>query len=176
LSSRRPPPLLVSPRNPGVQRGTPVFAPPVLLTKTSQSKLPITPILRETQRLPVYIELAMTKDNEQFAYITVIGDFDPETITSRIGLKPSRVWAKGDRNEKTHLERKFSRWSLDSRLERSASLEDHVKDVLEQTLPKAASSAYWEANMKYGCSLWAISIKPIQVLGLISSLSLGYPA
>jgi hypothetical protein len=79
----------------------------------------------------------MTKDNEQYAYITVVGDFDPETITAQLGLKPSEAWAKGERNERTHRERKFSRWSLNSRLERSASLEDHVKDVLEQALPKA---------------------------------------
>ncbi len=83
------------------------------------------------------LNFRMTKDNEQYAYITVVGDFDPETITARIGLKPSETWAKGDRNERTHLERKSSRWSLNSRLERSASLEDHVRDVLEQALPKA---------------------------------------
>ncbi len=87
--------------------------------------------------MPVYIQTEMTKDNEQYAYITVVGDFDPETITGRLGLKPSEAWAKGERNERTHRERKFSRWSLESRLERSASLEDHVKDVLEQALPRA---------------------------------------
>jgi hypothetical protein len=79
----------------------------------------------------------MTKDNEQYAYLTVVGDFDPETITARVGLQSSEAWAKGERNERTHRERKFSRWSLDSRLDRSASLEAHVKDVLEQALPKA---------------------------------------
>ena len=35
-------------------------------------------------------------------------------------------------------ERKFSRWSLESRLARSASLEDHVRDVLNQSLTLAA--------------------------------------
>ena len=76
----------------------------------------------------------MTKDNEQYAYFTVTGDFDPDSITARLHLEPTEQWIKGSRNERTHLERKFSRWSLESRLERSAPLEDHVRDVLDQTL------------------------------------------
>jgi hypothetical protein len=65
----------------------------------------------------------MTKDNEQYAYFTVFGDFDPEVITARLGLTPSESWIKGSRSERTHFERKFSRWSFNSRLERSQSLE-----------------------------------------------------
>jgi hypothetical protein len=64
----------------------------------------------------------MTKDNEQYAYLTVVGDFRPESVTAKLGLEPSEAWKKGGRNERTQLERKFSRWSIDSRLERSASL------------------------------------------------------
>ena len=79
----------------------------------------------------------MTNDNEQYAYFTVTGDFDPDSITARLHLDPTEQWIKGSRNERTHLERKFSRWSLKSRLERSASLEDHVRDVLDQTLQRA---------------------------------------
>ena len=79
----------------------------------------------------------MTKDNEQYAYLTVVGDFSPEIITAQLGLGPSEVWTKGDRSERTHIERKFSRWSLNSRLERSASLEDHIRDILKQAVPRA---------------------------------------
>jgi hypothetical protein len=42
---------------------------------------------------------------------------------------------KGDRNEATHYERKFSRWSLRSRLADSENLEDHIRDVLDQLAP-----------------------------------------
>jgi Domain of unknown function (DUF4279) len=79
----------------------------------------------------------MTKDNEQYAYLSFTGDFDPASITDQLGMQPSESWIKGSRSERTHLERKFSRWSLNSRLERTASLEDHVRDVLEQTLSVA---------------------------------------
>jgi hypothetical protein len=81
--------------------------------------------------------MAMTKDNEQYAYLTFTGDFDPDTITARLQLQPTECWRKGDRNERTHYERKFSRWSLNSRLDRSVSLEDHVQDVLIQALERA---------------------------------------
>jgi hypothetical protein len=79
----------------------------------------------------------MTKDNEQYAYFSLAGDFDPSSITARIGIEPSESWMKGTRNERTHYERKFSRWSLDSRIARSEPLELHVRDVLSQTLPHA---------------------------------------
>ena len=80
----------------------------------------------------------MTKDNEQYAYFTITGDFDPTLITKRLGIEPSECWQKGSRNERTHFERKFSRWSLDSRLNKSATLEEHVRDVLDLTKEIAA--------------------------------------
>jgi Domain of unknown function (DUF4279) len=79
-----------------------------------------------------------TRDNEYSAYFTVTGDFDPAEISDRLGLEPTSCWRKGDRNEKTHLERKFSRWSLDSRLDKFAPLEGHVADVLQQLKPAVA--------------------------------------
>ena len=79
----------------------------------------------------------MTRDNEQYAYFTLVGDFDPSVISERLGILPTDCWKKGDRNERTHLERKFSRWSLYSRLERAQPLESQLNDVLEQLLPIA---------------------------------------
>lgn len=81
----------------------------------------------------------MTKDNEQYAYFTVVGDFDSKAITERLGIQPSESWQKGSRNERRQFERKFSRWSLDSRLDKSAALEEHVRDVLSQTQDHAAA-------------------------------------
>jgi hypothetical protein len=91
----------------------------------------------------------MTKDNEQYAYFTLTGDFDPKIITDRLGVEPSESWRKGDRNERTHYERKFSRWSLHSRLNHSAALEEHVRDVLDQTRDHAA--AIREIGIQFSC-------------------------
>ena len=77
----------------------------------------------------------LTRANECYAYFTVTGEFDPRDISARLNLEPTDCWKKGDRNEQTHYERKFSRWSLQSRLDHFASLESHVEDVLEQLQP-----------------------------------------
>lgn len=91
----------------------------------------------------------MTKDNEFYAYFTVTGDFDPKIITDRLGIQPSESWRKGERNERTHYERKFSRWSLFSRLDHSAALEEHVRDVLNQTRDHAG--AIREISKDFNC-------------------------
>jgi Domain of unknown function (DUF4279) len=75
----------------------------------------------------------VSEPNEFTAYFTINGDFDPADVTAAIGVQPSKQWRKGDifgRIKK--LERKFSRWSLESRLPSSSPLEEHVKDVLVQ--------------------------------------------
>jgi hypothetical protein len=74
----------------------------------------------------------MTRLNEYKAYFTVTGEFDPEEISQRLQMEPSDAWKKGDRNERTHLERKFSRWSLNSRLDAFQSIEEQIADVLAQ--------------------------------------------
>lgn len=74
----------------------------------------------------------MSQDNEQYAYFTITGAFDPAEITRRVGLEPTESWRRGDTQPKTLRERKFSRWSLRSRLPDAADLEDHIRDVLAQ--------------------------------------------
>jgi len=79
----------------------------------------------------------MTRPNEQYAYFTVTGDFEPDSVSERLQLEPSDSWKKGGRNEVTHYERKFSRWSLRSRLQDTEKLEDHIRDVLDQLASRA---------------------------------------
>ncbi len=74
----------------------------------------------------------MTKPNEQYAYFSVVGDFDPDEISKRVGISPSFSWKRGEVNVQTQLERKSNRWSLYSRLDKTEPLENHVRDVLEQ--------------------------------------------
>jgi hypothetical protein len=62
----------------------------------------------------------MSEDNEQYAYFTITDSFDPAEITRRIGVEPTKAWRKGDLHPKNQMERKFSRWSLASRLDRAA--------------------------------------------------------
>jgi hypothetical protein len=68
------------------------------------------------------------------------------------------------RNERTHFERKFSRWSLNSRLDHSAELEKHVLDVLDQTRDHAESIR--EIGREFDC--W------IQLVGYFHNDSPGF--
>jgi hypothetical protein len=74
----------------------------------------------------------LQKDNEQYAYFTMSGDFSFEEITARAGCQPSEAWNAGDVNPKSRRERRFSRWSLSSRLGTDQDVEAHVGDVLDQ--------------------------------------------
>jgi Domain of unknown function (DUF4279) len=74
----------------------------------------------------------MTAPNEQYAYFTIAGDFDPADISRMAGITPTESWRKGEVNPNTQRERKVSRWSLHSRLDRTRSIEAHIADVIEQ--------------------------------------------
>ncbi len=74
----------------------------------------------------------MIEDNQQYAYFSVADGFDPADITVRVGVLPTECWRRGETCTRQHSERKFSRWSLHSRLGRDRELEAHVADVLAQ--------------------------------------------
>jgi hypothetical protein len=74
----------------------------------------------------------MVEDNQQYAYFTVTDGFDPAEITALVGVQPTECWRRGDICPRRHMERKFSRWSLYSRLGRDQELEAHITDVLAQ--------------------------------------------
>ena len=77
-----------------------------------------------------------SRENQYRAYFTLVGEFDPREVSDRLGLQPSCAWKKGEVNPKTQMERKFSRWSLDSRLAETVSLEEQITDVLSQLREK----------------------------------------
>ena len=74
----------------------------------------------------------MTKANKCYAYFHVAGSFDPAQITERVGINPTESSLEGSVIERTKMVRKCSRWGLRSRLETTATLEEHVVDVLTQ--------------------------------------------
>jgi Domain of unknown function (DUF4279) len=67
-----------------------------------------------------------------YAYFMVRGTFDPDEITTRLGIVPSGTAREGEPLPKGPLRRKCSRWELRSRIEEAAPIEEHVKDVLDQ--------------------------------------------
>jgi len=91
----------------------------------------------------------MSKPNQAYAYFSLSAfDEEPEAITEMIGLTPTDTWKKGDVHPTARYERRFSRWTLRSRLPDSEALEDHVNDVLTQL--ESALARVAGLSKKYG--------------------------
>ncbi|MGA9671779.1 MAG: DUF4279 domain-containing protein [Terracidiphilus sp.] len=104
----------------------------------------------------------MAKTNELYAYFTIAGEFNPNEISVRLGVQPTQSWAKGDAHPSNGLERKFSRWSLYSRLERNYPFEEHIRDVVRQLRSKTVE--FKSVSQEFGGTL--------EVVGYFYS---GYP-
>lgn len=74
----------------------------------------------------------MSFSTEQYAYFTIIGEFEPDLLSASLRLLPSEAWRKGDLRPGTQRVRNHSRWSLYSRLPHSETLDLHMEDVLLQ--------------------------------------------
>jgi hypothetical protein len=67
-----------------------------------------------------------------YAYFHVRGSFDPDEISRKVAMNPTETAREGDAIGGTSKKRPCSLWALHSRLERTAPLEEHVRDVLDQ--------------------------------------------
>ena len=74
----------------------------------------------------------MQKPDTWHAYFHVRGSFEPDDITRRVGVKPTEIAREGDPVGKSSKGRPCSLWALHSRLGPPASLEEHIRDVLDQ--------------------------------------------
>ncbi|MDB9519336.1 DUF4279 domain-containing protein [Roseofilum reptotaenium CS-1145] len=90
-------------------------------------------------------------ENEHYAYFTITGSFNPDEITRRVGVEPTRCWSKGDPHPTTHFECKCSRWSLFSRLDSKEELEAHVCDVFIQL--EQNSEAFQNLSQEFGACM-----------------------
>ena len=66
----------------------------------------------------------------EFAYVSITGPGTHETVTERLGLRPTEAWNVGDINPRTGQPRKFMCWQLRSGLDDTRSLDEHIKSVL----------------------------------------------
>ena len=76
-------------------------------------------------------------ESEIYAYFMLTGmEFDPDEVTAKVSIKPTETWRKGDlistRGTRRH---KQNGWSVYSKIEKYADLEEHINSVLEQLQP-----------------------------------------
>lgn len=76
-------------------------------------------------------------ENSCYTYFAIKGDFNPDDITRRLGLNPSKVWKKGDkRNNGTEYD--FSYWEFGFCDEYDVVTEKQMQKTLEPLLSKTA--------------------------------------
>lgn len=90
----------------------------------------------------------MQKPDTWYAYFHIRGSFDPDDITRRLGVTPTEIAREGDPVGNIPKKRPCSLWALHSRLGPTASLEEHVKDVLDQL--DANKEAFEEVSRDFG--------------------------
>jgi Domain of unknown function (DUF4279) len=71
-------------------------------------------------------------NNEISVSFTLTGlDLDPEQITKLLKISPTNTWRLGDLIGKSILRCKHNGWRLNSELENSADLENHIEYLLK---------------------------------------------
>ncbi len=77
--------------------------------------------------------------SEIYVSFNLIGlDFNPDDITNKLGINPTKTWRVGDLiHPKTILKRKENGWSLQSQLNKYYQLEEHLKYLLNKIQPKS---------------------------------------
>lgn len=72
------------------------------------------------------------------------GDFDPDDITSLVGIAPTATWRGKGKNDQATARKGRSRWTLRSPLPHSEPIEEHVQAVLALLTPS------WERFRELG--------------------------
>jgi hypothetical protein len=87
------------------------------------------------------------RDDETRLFFTVTGStLDPDEITRITGLQPAKIWHIGDTIGKGGRKYKENGWKLDSGLERSKSLDDHLAALLAKIEPVLAALSKLDAS------------------------------
>jgi hypothetical protein len=101
----------------------------------------------------------MTEEDEANSYRAYLSlgvlsrDFDPADVTRCLGIEPSRSWRRGDLHANGN-ERRRSHWALASQLPKTASIEQHIRDVLRQM--DANSTGFIEVSKELGGCMQAV--------------------
>lgn len=126
------------------------------------------------------IELASPPlTNREYAYFRVTGKGSHEKFSKIIGIEPTNQWSEGDINPRNSKPRKFMNWNLESGLDDTHGIEEHIEvllsvlEPLKDTLSKLAEEyefciqcvGYFPAS-GHGIHLDKSTIKKAANLGL----------
>ena len=73
--------------------------------------------------------------NREYAYFQVSGHGSHMSFTNEIGIDPTTCWSEGDINPRTQRPYKFMAWHLESGLDDTHSIEEHIARLFEKLIP-----------------------------------------
>lgn len=77
----------------------------------------------------------METKNECYTYFKIVGDFDPDEISMRLGLEPSRSWKIGD-SRKNGTKYDFALWEYGRCSEYDVLVENQMRKTISGLLDK----------------------------------------
>jgi hypothetical protein len=66
---------------------------------------------------------------DEYAYFKVTGSGSCENVTKIIGRKPNKAWSEGDLRPRGNSVYPFMMWTLDSGLEKTVPVEQHIEEL-----------------------------------------------
>ncbi len=73
--------------------------------------------------------------NREYAYFRITGKGSHSKITKVLGLEPTNKWSEGDINPRNKFPRKFMNWNLESGLDDTHPIEEHIKKLFSVLEP-----------------------------------------
>lgn len=74
----------------------------------------------------------MKKTNIKVKFNITGNDFEPNHLTEKLKIKPTKIWRKGDKveNRKKDIKRKFNCWFLGTEYENSYDINNQLKKIV----------------------------------------------
>ncbi|MGH8613724.1 MAG: DUF4279 domain-containing protein [Gammaproteobacteria bacterium] len=73
--------------------------------------------------------------DREYAYLRIAGKGDHKVITDTLGIEPTNAWNEGDINPRNNKPRKFTSWQLESGLDDTHPIKDHLETLFAKLEP-----------------------------------------
>lgn len=107
--------------------------------------------------------------NREYAYLRVVGEGSSSPVSNELGIGPTNSWSEGDVNPRNNIPRKFMSWQLESGLDDTSPIGEHIEALLE--ILEAKSDQMQKLANSYMCSIQCVGYFPASGHGLNLELS-----
>ena len=73
--------------------------------------------------------------NREYAYFTVRGTGSHLFVSSKLGVESTNEWSEGDIDSRNNRPRRFMAWNLESGLDDTHPIEEHIEKILNLIEP-----------------------------------------